>query len=145
MHTLQHWLPLFPLASPSCLLLWPDEPPLFICYYTASVRSKNQEGLYGECQHRWHESALLCSSSMSGLRSLPALINVRLILGNSHVPESLYSPGFSSLCICGLKDCLHPSTLAGWMPPHLLSAASEGRSAVLMRISLFVLFTCVPP
>lgn len=44
MHALQHSLPLFPLASPSCLLLWPDEPSLFICYYTGIVRSKNQEG-----------------------------------------------------------------------------------------------------
>lgn len=42
MHALQPSLPLFPLASPSCLLLWPDEPPLFICYYTGIVRSKTQ-------------------------------------------------------------------------------------------------------
>lgn len=36
--------PSVPFGSPSCLLLWPDEPPLFICYYTGIVRSKNQEG-----------------------------------------------------------------------------------------------------
>lgn len=62
-HALQHWLPLFPLASPSCLLLWPDEPSLFICYYIGIVRSKNQEGTCGVCQHCWPKVSVCCRSS----------------------------------------------------------------------------------
>lgn len=63
MHTLQHWLPLFPLASPSCLLLWPDEPSLFICYYIGVVRSKNQEGSWDVCQRCWLKVSVRCHPS----------------------------------------------------------------------------------
>lgn len=41
--------------------------------------------------------------------------------------------------------CLPPLCLAICPPPLLPTTASEGLSAVLMRISMFVLFICVPP
>lgn len=63
MHGFQYWLPLFPLASPSCLLLWPDETSLFICYYVGIVRSKNQEGACGVCQQCWLKIPFYCHSS----------------------------------------------------------------------------------
>lgn len=42
LHTLQHWLPLFPLASPSCLLLWPDEP-VYLSVITLELSNPNNK------------------------------------------------------------------------------------------------------
>lgn len=44
------------------------------------------------------------------------------------------------------SGCEHlPAPLATPSPSSPLTAASEGLSVVLMRISMFVLFICVPP
>lgn len=103
-HALQHWLPLFPLASPSCLLLWPDEPSLFICYYIGIVRSKNQEGARCVCQLCWLQ---VCVSPLRPLlhsHSLPLSINFNLTWEN-HT---------ASLSVCALcvYVCIHYQTPA---------------------------------
>lgn len=51
MHKYIHSLPPFSLASP--MLLWPDKPSLFICYYIGVVGSKNRVGACGVSQHCW--------------------------------------------------------------------------------------------
>lgn len=122
MHALQHRLPLFPLASPSCLLLWPDEPSLFICYYTGIVGSKNQEGACGVCQRCWlkvrveRRSSPLLSEPSFHSHSPPLSINFYLTRGNHAA-----CPSVCALCVCicsQLTFCLPPSCLALW-PPSL--------------------------
>lgn len=151
-HALQHWLPLFPLASPSCLLLWPDEPSLFICYYIGIVRSKNQEGACGVCQHCWLKVRVYCRSSP--LRPLLSFtftppINFYLTQGNHTTclcvcvrVYALQIPAPFALAANWLFASHHPAWLHA---PHLSTTASEGFSAVLMRINMFVLFICVSP
>lgn len=147
MHALQHWLPLFPLASPSCLLLWPDEPSLFICYYTGIARSKNQEGVCGMCQHCWLKVHVYCHSyPLWPLLSFTLTPSIDQLLSEAKKQHNL-SVCLYAACLnqqltyfffCLLQFCLA-------LCPPLYTTASEGLSAVLMRISMFVLFICVSP
>lgn len=108
-HALQHWLPLFSLASPSCLLLWPDEPSLFICYYIGVVRSKNQEGAPDVCQHCWLKvHVYCCSSPLRPLLSFTLTPSINQLLCDARKPHNLsvcvyavcvYTPDSSSICI----------------------------------------------
>lgn len=131
-HALQHWLPLFPLASPSCLPLWPYKPSLFICYYIGSVRSNKQGGACRVCQHR--ELRFGVCWTFCHFRRILALC-----WWTSVWREGTTRPG--CLCVPAANWlCLPPCSM---LP--LSTAASEGLSAVLMRISMFVLFICVSP
>lgn len=106
--------PSVPFGSPSCLLLWPDEPPLFICYYTGIVRSKNQEG------------ACVCASTVGCRAATPPVLSSALSLSIDQPRLGLDGP---AQAVCPRGRCarrspqltfrLPPSGLARCLPASL--------------------------
>lgn len=102
--------PSVPFGSPSCLLLWPDEPSLFICYYTGIVRSKNQEGACRCASAVGWGAAWTATKPSFHPRSRRLSINIAGIRGTCAVRLSPCSDSPST-------DFLPPTIRPGCAPP----------------------------
>lgn len=154
MRALQHWLPLFPLASPSCLLLWRDEPlPLTPPSFYSSVITQEQPRIIKKITHKGN---VMNASIFFFFFGPPPLVSRttdhHLFINRGSAPPIYWSTSikgettdFSSHPTIPSDGALRSAPLAKPSPSSPLAVASEGLSMVLMRISMFVLFICVPP
>lgn len=119
--------------------------PLYLSVITLELSDPKTKG------SPWRVPALLAEGPH--LPSLISSLTPPFILHSARLSINVYR-GNQPVRLCvhfsfALADnrlFLPPTILPGYMPSPLLpTTASEGLSAVLMRISMFVLFICVPP
>lgn len=107
MHKYIHSLPPFSLASP--MLLWPDKPSLFICYYIGVVGSKNRVGACGVSQHCWLNIRVFYHfPPLRPLISFTITLSINKIPQDARKPHNVFSLWVhyvcGCVCVCALQN-----------------------------------------